>query len=437
VLSASAAAGSRRRAFLARPDPVLRPRVAAAAGGDEKSGSSWNAVEKGGPSEEGADFLYELGKRQDYNINIDHGQTTAHLESLFGGEFLGTKADIADGSLRYEEFRTLNNIIGEFYVAPRFMERVAMHIVKNFAASEMETEVPLALSIWGGKGQGKSFQLELTLKKMGVLPVIMSAGELEHEWAGMPGRLIRERYGRAAEMGKNQGKLTCLVINDVDAGLGRYDNTQVTVNNQIVVATIMNLCDQPAFVSLGESWEKTEAQNKKRQNRIPIFLTGNDLSKLFAPLTRDGRMDKFYWLPDRDELLSTVWFMFKDDGFTRADMDALLDAFPNQSLDFFGAIRQATYDDVVKDWLVQVTGGGTTDLNKAKDLSVLHNLLVGNKEEFDKESFKAPVITMERLMEEGKRLVQEQDYINNLRLSDEYMRKQKQTAPGSMIGFNG
>ena len=40
-------------------------------------------------------------------------------------------------------------------------------------------------------------------------------------------------------------------------------------------------------------------------------------------------------------------------------------------------------------------------------------------------------------MEEGKRLVQEQDFINNLRLSDEYMRKQKQTAPGSMIGFNG
>ena len=61
---------------------------------------------------------------------------------------------------------------------------------------------------------------------------------------------------------------------------------------------------------------------------------------------------------------------------------------PACSLDFFGAIRQATYDDVVKDWLVQVTGGGTTDLNKAKDLSVLHNLLVGNKEEFDKESFK-------------------------------------------------
>ena len=48
----------------------------------------------------------------------------------------------------------------------------------------------------------------------------MSAGELEHEWAGTPGRLIRERYRRAAEITKVRGKLSCLVINDIDAGLG-------------------------------------------------------------------------------------------------------------------------------------------------------------------------------------------------------------------------
>lgn len=33
-------------------------------------------------------------------------------------------------------------------------------------------------------------------------PIIMSAGELEHEWAGTPGRLIRERYRKAAEMAR-------------------------------------------------------------------------------------------------------------------------------------------------------------------------------------------------------------------------------------------
>lgn len=38
--------------------------------------------------------------------------------------------------------------------------------------------------VWGGKGQGKSFQLELICKALDMEPIIMSAGELESEWAG-------------------------------------------------------------------------------------------------------------------------------------------------------------------------------------------------------------------------------------------------------------
>lgn len=34
----------------------------------------------------------------------------------------------------------------------------------------------------------------LCFKKLGLEPIIMSAGELEHEWAGTPGKMIRERY---------------------------------------------------------------------------------------------------------------------------------------------------------------------------------------------------------------------------------------------------
>lgn len=40
------------------------------------------------------------------------------------------------------------------------------------------------VGIWGGKGQGKTFQTELIFRAMGVEPVIMSAGELESERAG-------------------------------------------------------------------------------------------------------------------------------------------------------------------------------------------------------------------------------------------------------------
>lgn len=62
---------------------------------------------------------------------------------------------------------------------------------------------------------------------------------------------------------------------------------QCTVNNQIVASTLMNMCDHPNHVSIGEVWRP------ERMNiRIPIFVTGNDFSTIYAPLVRDGRMDK-------------------------------------------------------------------------------------------------------------------------------------------------
>ena len=106
-----------------------------------------------------------------------------------------------------------------------------MHITKNYLSDQgaisRGVRVPLILGVWGPKGCGKTFQTELTFKKLGVEAVVMSAGELESEVAGQPGRLIRERYRKAAEMSKVRGKMSCLVINDLDAGIGRFGNTQV------------------------------------------------------------------------------------------------------------------------------------------------------------------------------------------------------------------
>lgn len=49
-----------------------------------------------------------------------------HIDSLFAGNVLGHKSDIADGTLRPTEFRTFDNIVGDYYVAPAFLERVAV-----------------------------------------------------------------------------------------------------------------------------------------------------------------------------------------------------------------------------------------------------------------------------------------------------------------------
>jgi pantothenate kinase-related protein Tda10 len=60
------------------------------------------------------------------------------------------------------------------------------HIAKNYLASQIDAKVPLILGVWGGKGQGKSFQTELIFKALDIEPIIMSAGEMESEWAGLP-----------------------------------------------------------------------------------------------------------------------------------------------------------------------------------------------------------------------------------------------------------
>jgi hypothetical protein len=71
---------------------------------------------------------------------------------------------------------------------------------------------------------------------------------------------------------------------------------------------------------------------------------GNDLSTLFAPLIRDGRMQKFYWDPNLEEKTFMVYQMYKDDGLSFQDVIDIIDCFKHQPLDFFGAIRAGTYD---------------------------------------------------------------------------------------------
>lgn len=86
----------------------------------------------------------------------------------------------------------------------------------------------------------------------------------------------------------------------------------------------MNLCDRPTEVVTGEYWVD------KQIPRVPIIVTGNDLSRLYAPLIRDGRMDKFYWQPDRSEMTQMLLRLFEADGLSQIECEGLVDAFPDQ-----------------------------------------------------------------------------------------------------------
>jgi ribulose bisphosphate carboxylase small subunit len=288
-----------------------------------------------------------------------------------------------------------------YYVSPRFLDKLAIHITKNFMDLP-GVRVPLILGIHGRKGEGKSFQCELVFQHMGIEPVRMSAGELESPDAGDPVRLIRMRYREAAELIKVRGKMCVLLINDLDAGAGRVDKTtQYTVNTQLVNGTLMNIADNPNDVQLPGSYETQPI------HRVPILVTGNDFSTLYAPLVRDGRMEKFYWEPSHDDRLGVVAGIFEEDHLPVSDVEQLVNTFPQQSLDFFGALRSRVYDEQVRQFIRQI------------GIDRVSQYLVNNPQKtLDLSAKGVPLI---RLIELGRQMVEEQSRIQRSQLAQEYL----------------
>jgi ribulose bisphosphate carboxylase small subunit len=289
-----------------------------------------------------------------------------------------------------------------YYISPRFLDKLAVHITKNFL-NLPGVRVPLILGIHGRKGEGKSFQCELVFEKMGIEVTLISGGELESPDAGDPARLIRLRYRETAELIKVRGKMCVLMINDLDAGAGRFDEgTQYTVNTQLVNATLMNIADNPTDVQLPGSYDSNPIR------RVPIIVTGNDFSTLYAPLIRDGRMEKFYWEPNRDEKVGIVGGIFGEDKLSQREIEQLVDTFANQSVDFFSALRSRIYDEQIRDFIHQV---GFERIS----------MRVVNSVEPPPE-FKKPDFSLSHLIESGKLMVAEQKRVETSQLVDQYNR---------------
>ncbi|NEP90125.1 MAG: AAA family ATPase [Okeania sp. SIO2C2] len=287
-----------------------------------------------------------------------------------------------------------------YYISPRFIDKLAVHITKNFLELP-RIRVPLILGIHGRKGEGKTFQCQLVFEKMGIEPVTISGGELESKDAGDPARLLRLRYREASEKIKVQGRMCALFINDLDAGAGRFDGgTQYTVNTQLVNATLMNIADNPTNVQLPGSYDETPL------HRIPIIVTGNDFSTLYAPLIRDGRMEKFYWEPNREDRIGIVGGIFKTDELSARDIENLVDEFSDQAIDFFSALRSRIYDEQIRDFIHQV---GIENISKR---------VVNSVEKIP--DFPQPNFNLSHLLEYGKIMVGEQQRIRELRLVEEY-----------------
>ena len=288
-----------------------------------------------------------------------------------------------------------------YYISPRFLDKLAVHITKNYLELD-GVRVPLILGVHGRKGEGKTFQCELVYERMGIEVVHISGGELESPDAGDPARLIRLRYREAAELVRVRGVMAVLMINDLDAGAGRFDAmTQYTVNTQLVNNTLMNIADTPTNVQLPGSYDDKPIQ------RVPIIVTGNDFTTLYEPLVRDGRMEKFYWQPDRDDRIGIVGGIFEPDNLGQPAINQLVDTFSTQAIDFFGALRARIYDEQIRDFIHNV-GVGNVSRRVVNSDQPLH--------------FAKPNFTLQHLLEVGQQMVDEQRRLQEMRLADQYNR---------------
>jgi len=405
-----------------------------------------------------------------------YSQRSGVAETLFKGDLLGVDADVvADLRARGESSRDLSFIRGTYHVPERFLERFATHVAKNLLVNDEDDDVgfdgtgasdgtkkntfknttrrssglraagvPLILGIWGGKGCGKTFNVELCCRDMGITPFVVSAGELEDPVAGEPGAALRRAYVAAADEAARRGTPTVLVVNDLDAGVARFRDDKVTVNNQIVQASLMNLCDTPTAVALGDpkradrrDWDSREerardddgdqradAKKKKRFGnvkcrRVPIVVTGNDFSRLYAPLTRSGRMDLWHWEPSRSEIAemlhATLAPAAGEDAGTfgyggEEDARALVARFPDQPLDFFAAARAACADDAVRAW---VKDGGL-DSERA-------SLRTRNVKRFGFGSPPKQDVSLPALLRAATRIAREQQNVLDANLAREYV----------------
>ena len=206
----------------------------------------------------------------------------------------------------------------------RFKNEVDQHLVFNFV--DMNAW-PLVLGVFGRPGDGKSFQVRTHIERRGVLAVSINAADLESDLAGQPGKLVLAKYEDAGHR-TSEGTPAALIVYDFDTTVGEWEKSTSTVNHQQVLAQLMHLADSPT----------QEADRSLR--RVPVFVTGNDLSKVYAPLRRPGRMRPFFWLPteaERQEIVERIMAPLFDPPATTE----LLAQLPEAPISFFSDLLVA------------------------------------------------------------------------------------------------
>jgi SpoVK/Ycf46/Vps4 family AAA+-type ATPase len=216
------------------------------------------------------------------------------------------------------------------HVPARHAEAILAHVVRNLQG----LPGPILLGIDGPSGSGKTFAVTEVLQRAKVFRVTLSGADLESPEAGLPAARLRRAY-LTASSAIAVGKPAAVVLDDLDASLGRWDEvTAYTVNNQLTATELMHLADSPTRV------------DGRGVRRTPVIVTGNHLGRLYLPLRRPGRMQIHTWELTNDEKMETVQGIFH--GIDPEVVWDLLGEFIEQPIAFFADLRRRAEEESVR-----------------------------------------------------------------------------------------
>lgn len=239
--------------------------------------------------------------------------------------------------------------MADIILLKRYFSKVHDHLVNCYGDTD---HWPIILGIFGRSGDGKSAQLSEALRRCGVEIIRLNAADLESGLAGEPGKHIERTYSTAS-MAVAKGIPAALIVDDVDTTVGEWEMNTGTVNHQQVLAELMHLADQPVDIA------------RNFPSRVPVFVTGNNLSRLYPPLRRHGRMNVFPWRPEPNEVQIVAAGVLGEVAVPQA-VDALFRDFGNETLSFFAQVRREI-DYIQRSQAIGNVGYDMRDFLKKKD----------------------------------------------------------------------
>lgn len=175
------------------------------------------------------------------------------------------------------------------YIPSKFRNEVLAHIIGVFSSES--DNFPLVLGIFGDPGEGKTYMCEQLLLNFHIQRHNLSVSEFENESSGVPVKKLREKYDKIVKNYVEHQTYGVLMINDIDTAIGNWGVLhQYTVNTQHIIGELMQISDP----------------HNNQGKRIPIIITGNNFGTIYAPLKRSGRIARFYWKPDVEDLIKIL-----------------------------------------------------------------------------------------------------------------------------------